>query len=94
MPSCTCPDWVQWNLPCKHMFAIFRLVPDWNWQKLPSKYLSGPYLSTDNEAVTKYFQEEGIVVGEDTVTVPDAEEYADSMIIDEIPEKPKVIHNI
>ena len=62
--------------------------------ELPCKHISGPYLSTDNEAVTKYFQEEGIVVEEDTVTVPDAKEYDDSMIIDEIPKKPKVIHDV
>ena len=54
------------------MFGIFKLVPNCNWQKLPNKYLSGPYLLTDNEVVTKYFQEEGVVMEEDTVTVPDA----------------------
>ena len=31
---------------------------------------------------------------EDAVTVPDAEEYTDSMIVDEIPKKPKVIHDV
>ena len=92
MPSCTCPDWIQWNLPCKHMFAIFKLVPEWNWQKLPSKYLNGPYLSTDNEAIAKYFQEEGIVMEEDPV--PDTTEYADSITFDEIPKKSKVIHDV
>ena len=25
-PSCTCPDWLQWHIPCKHYFGIFRLV--------------------------------------------------------------------
>ena len=23
-PSCTCADWVRWNIPCKHFFTIFR----------------------------------------------------------------------
>ena len=22
-PSCTCPDWLQWHIPCKHFFNIF-----------------------------------------------------------------------
>ena len=69
------------------MFAIFKLVPDWNWQKLPSKYLSVPYLSTDNEAVAKYFQEEGIIMEEDTI--PDTMKYADSMTFDETPKQSK-----
>ena len=25
-PTCTCPDWLQWQIPCKHFFSIFRLV--------------------------------------------------------------------
>ena len=63
MPSCGCADWKQWNLnlPCKHMFAVFQLVLRWNWYKLPKSYLESPYLSTDNEALTAYFEEEGIV---------------------------------
>lgn len=39
MPSCSCLDWRQWNLPCNHMFALFQLVPEWNWYKLPKGYL-------------------------------------------------------
>ena len=74
------------------MFAIFKLVPEWNWQKLPCKYLNGPYLSTDNEAIAKYFQEEGIVMVEDSV--PDTTEYADNITFDEIPKKSKVIHDV
>ena len=23
-PSCTCLDWIQWKLPCKHFFAVFK----------------------------------------------------------------------
>ena len=61
MPSCSCADWRQWNLPCKHMFAVFQLVPGWTWYKLPKNYLESPYLSADNEALTAYFEEGGIV---------------------------------
>ena len=30
-PSCTCPDWLQWHIPCKHFFGIFHLVEGWGW---------------------------------------------------------------
>ena len=60
MPSCTCTDWKCWHLPCKHMFCIFRLFPDWNWYKLPKSYLESPHLTTDNEALSTYFAKEGI----------------------------------
>ena len=31
-PSCTCRDWVEWHIPCKHFWAIFRFYPTWNWE--------------------------------------------------------------
>ena len=47
MPSCTCKDWVRWQIPCKHFFAIFREVPEWSWKSLPIKYLQNAfYLQT------------------------------------------------
>jgi len=64
MPSCSCPDWRQWNLPCKHMFALFQLVPEWNWYKLPKSYLDSPYLSADNAALAAYFEEGGIATAQ------------------------------
>ena len=24
MPSCTCADWQQWHIPCKHFFGVFN----------------------------------------------------------------------
>ena len=60
MPSCTCKDWVRWQIPCKHFFAIFREVPEWSWQSLPAKYLQSAYLSTDNEALSEYFSSKGV----------------------------------
>ena len=47
-PSCTCFDWTKWNIPCKHFFAIFSLIPNWTWNRLPSSYRSSAYLSTDS----------------------------------------------
>ena len=55
-PSCSCHDWITWNLPCKHFFAIFSHYPKWNWNSLPENYLNNPYLNTDHCAVTSYFQ--------------------------------------
>lgn len=38
MPSGTCPDRTQCNLPCKHKFAIFRLVSGWSQYEWPPSY--------------------------------------------------------
>ena len=46
-PSCTCQDWTNWQMPCKHFFTVFRLIPEWNWYRLPEKYLSSAYISRD-----------------------------------------------
>lgn len=54
-PSCTCPDWIQTNYPCKHFFAVFRHHPTWNWNALPSTYLKSPRLSLDSQALDDYF---------------------------------------
>ena len=37
-PSCTCRDWLQWHIPCKHFLAVFRLFPNWSWNQLPENY--------------------------------------------------------
>jgi len=54
-PSCTCRDWVEWNMPCKHFFCVFQLYPQWNWNSLPDHYTSSAYLSTDQAALNSYF---------------------------------------
>ena len=47
-------------------FAMFRCQTDWQWERLPLKYLEGPYLSTDNAALesittsTENFMEDSI----------------------------------
>ena len=48
-PSCTCQDWVAHHLPCKHFYAIFQLIPGWNWDKLPKEYVNSPRLSYDKD---------------------------------------------
>ena len=52
-PSCTCPDWLQWHIPCKHFFGIFRLVEGWGWNALPDTYKRSAYLSADSTALSK-----------------------------------------
>lgn len=53
-PQCTCRDWLTYHLPCKHFFAVFQNFPEWDWGKLPKRYLTSPYLSSDNQAITDY----------------------------------------
>ena len=53
-PSCNCADWVRWQIPCKHFFAIFRLVDGWGWASLPDVYKHSPYLSDDSSAMLEY----------------------------------------
>ena len=57
-PSSTCADWVRWKfgkyVPCKHIFATFRLVDGWGWASLPDVYKHSPYLSDDSSAMLEY----------------------------------------
>ena len=52
-PSCTCLDWTQWKIPCKHFFAIFNLFEKRRWESLPIQYKSQPHISTDMDALSK-----------------------------------------
>ena len=54
-PSCTCRDWVEWRIPCKHFWAVFRFYPSWNWSKLPETYKTSAYLSADTGALDTFF---------------------------------------
>ena len=78
------------------MFAIFRLIPEWNWYKLPKAYLEGPYLSSDNGALTSHFEQEGITVEQlEEVDVAHEEQGDGSMTasqLSKLPTKPKVMN--
>ena len=50
-PSCTCPDWIQWRIPCKHFFAVFKFFEKWGWESLPEEYKSQPHISSDAGAL-------------------------------------------
>ena len=55
-PTCTCPDWLQWQIPCKHFFSIFRLVEGWGWNALPDTYKKSAYLCSDSKALSEQQQ--------------------------------------
>ena len=55
MPSCTCKDWQQYHIPCKHFFAVFEHRFKWQWEQLPKSYLQSAYLSSDTDALDKHF---------------------------------------
>ena len=48
---------MEWHIPCKHFWAIFRFYPDWNWERLPDSYKASAYLSSDIGALDNFFNE-------------------------------------
>ena len=49
-PSCTCKDWIQYKIPCKHFFAVFEHSEQWKWESLPKHYLESPHITADVKA--------------------------------------------
>ena len=87
-PSCSCKDWLNHKIPCKHFFAIFRLHPDWSWDRLPTEYLNSPYLTLDTAAVEQYVntaQQEVETAGMDSRGQTDGEQ--NETQFQEIPQK-------
>lgn len=69
-PNCTCKDFEQHFLPCKHLFAVFRNT-DKNWNDLPALYIRNPYLNIDPEAFKTERDEEEISANlETSATAP------------------------
>ena len=56
-PSCSCKDWIRWNISCKHFFAVFNLKVGWDWNALPREYRENPYLQADDDAILHYFDD-------------------------------------
>jgi hypothetical protein len=54
VPSCDCMDWAKHHLPCKHFCAIFRNVPEWNWDKIPEKYRNNPFITLDDDVLCAF----------------------------------------
>ena len=46
-PSCECVDFKQHCLPCKHIFAIFKVIPGYSWNSLPACFINSPLFSLD-----------------------------------------------
>ena len=57
-PACTFKDWVKYHIPCKHLFGVFRLFPQWGWEMLPQSYQQSPYLNVDDQAISDYVRDE------------------------------------
>ena len=72
-PSCTCPDWLQWQIPCKHFFAIFRLIEGWGWNTLPDVYKNGPYMCADTTALSRQKDHEQFSADNDATHLNDTQ---------------------
>ena len=84
MPTCSCPDWEKFHLPCKHFFAIFRHRQNWSWNKLPKVFLESAYLSLDNKALSSYYEES------DSLTPKECDmNVSDQCIVDSLDQIPK-----
>ena len=46
-PACECVDFKQHCLPCKHIFAIFKVVPGYSWNSLPACFSNSPLFNLD-----------------------------------------------
>ena len=55
VPSCSCEDWCLHGYPRKHFFAIFRLVPGWDWSALPAAYTASPRMVASAEILAEGF---------------------------------------
>ena len=59
-PTCECVDFKQHCLPCKHIFAIFKVVPGYSWNSLPACFSNSPLFSLD-ESVFSTDQKQNLV---------------------------------
>lgn len=47
--SCTCPDWLNREMPCKHLFALLQ-YGGVTWSDLPEPFREHPLFSLDKNA--------------------------------------------
>lgn len=80
-PSCTCKDWIQFRIPCKHFFAVFEHFEQWKWGSLPKHYLESSHITADVKAfdnehptvsVTALHKPLHFVCGSDDPPTPDS----------------------
>ncbi|XP_076028661.1 uncharacterized protein LOC143017738 isoform X2 [Oratosquilla oratoria] len=58
-PFCTCSDFVRFQLPCRHLFAVWNFFTIWSWSDLPVWYKDSPFFNLD-EGVRLLCKEECI----------------------------------
>ena len=45
---CSCPYFTKRSIPCKHIFAVFKLFPQqWSWDDLPLHLTNSAYMTFD-----------------------------------------------
>jgi hypothetical protein len=101
MPSCTCKDWQQYHIPCKHFFAVLEHRSKWQWEQLPKPYLQSAYLSSDTDALDKHFDfsandDQQVVDTCDTSITTENEKdtsdtHEDETIVNDLPKKVHVL---
>lgn len=94
-PTCTCPDWTQWHIPCKHFFSIFRLVEGWGWNALPDTYRKSAFLCSDSKALAEQYKLSQSTISETNTELggSNSSEEADIPLQD-VPPTKKVAYNI
>ena len=68
-PSCSCRDWLTFNLPCKHFFAVFR-HSSYEWNNLPEWYRNQPRLTLDVQAVESHICVDDLSITDESRSVP------------------------
>ncbi len=81
-PSCSCHDWLNWHVPCKHFFAVFRLSTNWSWGNLPTTYLASEYIISDLGAVDSGLDS---ILGHDSPGIPLTDTYDTSAGTNQMP---------
>ena len=67
---------------------MFRHFSEWGWEKLPDSYLTSPYLSLDNEAISSYINPEEQV----SLTTDTEKGSVEQSELDDIPRKVLHVH--
>ena len=80
-PSCTCKDWIQFRIPCKHFFAVFEHFHHWKWESLPRNYLESPHITADVKALASEYPDVSVNTSSkplDLVCCPEDQPFPDS----------------
>ena len=78
--NCSCPYFLQHNIPCKHMFSIFEHT-EWSWKNLPLSLTESPHMVLQT-SLLKVNQSEPHSVDDDTDCVDILAGNLDTVIVD------------